>query len=134
MCVCELREVTAQDVDFLYGILQARIDEPHTNISHRAMPSFEEHVAFVASRPYLVWYVIRYGDRDAGAAYISRAREVGIYVLAPYRGKGIAKSALQSLISLHPGPLLANIAPGNTASQAFFSRFGFDLVQYTYRR
>ena len=40
----------------LHQLLEER--EPEANISHKAMPSWEEHVRFVESKPYEAWYFI----------------------------------------------------------------------------
>ena len=44
-----LKKVTKNDFDFLYELLKSR--DPRTNISHKSMPSFEEHIKFVKSKP-----------------------------------------------------------------------------------
>ena len=49
----------------LYELLAER--NPEQNISHKAMPSFDEHCAFVASKPYQAWYLI-VDDTDVASA------------------------------------------------------------------
>ena len=120
----------------LYELLAER--NPEQNISHKAMPSFDEHCAFVASKPYQAWYLI-VDDTDVasapkvvGAIYLSKAREVGLFIFKRYQAMGYGKAALRRLNALHPGRLLANVAPGNGRSHRFFSDRGFKLVQVTY--
>ena len=43
-------------VTFLYELLAER--DPVANISHREMPTFDQHRKFVDSRPYKAWYLI----------------------------------------------------------------------------
>ena len=56
----ELRAVSKSDYRFLYNLLKER--DPRANISHKKMPTYNEHVMFVSSRPYSKWYVILYGN------------------------------------------------------------------------
>lgn len=116
----------------LYHLLKQRL--PEENISHKQMPTWEQHVAFFEGRPYEAWYIIFHesGTHAVGAIYLTRAREVGIGILKAYRGKGYGKGALAELRALHPGPLLANISHLNTVSQAFFRDQGFQPLQVTY--
>lgn len=125
------------DVDFLYDVLKAR--PPEANISHREMPTPEQHKQFVHRRPYECWYIIQAQSQDGketvriGSTYITKAREVGIFVLQGYWGTGFAARALELLRANHPGPLLANVAPGNERSHAFFKKAGGRLIQHTYQ-
>lgn len=118
--------------DLLWLLLAER--EPHQNISHRKMPTWPEHVAFIQSRPYPHWYLIDVGaDMAAGAVYLTDRREVGVGILRRFRGRGLGKAAVSDIVRLHPGPLLANINPQNASSIALFHDLGFKLVQQTYR-
>lgn len=134
--VYERGHIHQVDVDFLYEVLKAR--PPEANISHREMPTPEQHKQFVHRRPYECWYIVQAQSDDGlvttriGAIYISKQREVGIHLLEAYWGTGFAERALALLRQNHPGPLLANVAPGNTRSQEFFMKAGGRLIQYTY--
>jgi hypothetical protein len=55
--------------ELLYRLLEQR--EPHVNISHQRMPSWQEHVRFIASRPYVAWYLIKHGPNYVGAIYLT---------------------------------------------------------------
>src|SRR5580700_4473515 len=107
---------------FLYELLKER--EPHQNISHREMPSFEEHTHFVDSHPYREWFIIFYEWRNVemgpiGAIYLSKQNEIGIFIAKEYQGKGHGKTAICLLMNRYPGErFLANIAPGNSRSLA----------------
>lgn len=113
----------------LYRVLAER--EPHQSISHKRMPTWAEHCAFVASRPYAHWYLIDCGD-IVGAAYLSHQREIGIGILKCHRGNNYGLNALRLLIQAHPGRLLANINPSNTDSIRLFTGLGFIMIQQTY--
>lgn len=120
----------------LFNLLATR--KPRQAISHKAMPPWEQHVEFVDSRPYAAWYLIECEDagdkayRYVGACYLTTRREVGLFLFPFHRGKGWGRRALEELRRLHPGPLLANIAPRNTESADFFMDAGFRKIQETY--
>ena len=118
---------------FLYVLLKER--EPSQNISHGVMPSFIEHVKFVESNPYKVWYAILLDAFPIGSIYLTKKNEVGIFIKKEMQGMGWGRRALKMLISKH-GKLryLANINPKNKRSIKFFEKHGFKLIQYTYER
>jgi len=118
-----------EGMDLLWRLMSER--EPHQNISHKAMPSWQEHRAFVSSRPYFAWYAIDCGE-CVGATYLTHQREVGIGILKQYRGQQYAVNALRMLIQMHPGRLLANINPANADSIRLFTGLGFKHIQQTY--
>ena len=118
-----------------YELLRER--EPHQNISHKSLPSWHEHCSFMEGKPYLSWHWFNAADRyPAGCVYLTRRNEIGIAVLKRYRGQGLAKSAVEELMSRHVGErLLANIAPGNDASLLLFRGLGFGgPIQVTLER
>ena len=99
--------------------------QPHQNISHKALPKWEDHLAFMASKPYLAWYAIEANETPVGAIYLTKAREIGIGILSEFQGKGYATEAIKELMRLYPGRFLANINPSNIASIALFHKLGF---------
>lgn len=114
---------------FLYGLLAERT--PEQSISHRDMPTLEEHARFVHSEPYEAWYIIAVGGLYVGSIYLTKAREVGLFILEDSQGKGYGHEALELLKRLHPGPLLANISVENLPSAEFFTHEGFKPLQTT---
>jgi RimJ/RimL family protein N-acetyltransferase len=96
------------------------------------MPSWEMHCNFVASRPYEAWYLIEHDGAMRGAVYLTKHREIGIGVLRPQRGQGLGREAVQEIMRLHPGRVLANINPMNSTSVSLFKSLGFNLLQETY--
>ena len=127
----KLREVGENDEKFLYKLLEER--KPITYISHKEMPSYEEHVKFVRSQPYSKWYIIEIDGERVGSIYLTHQNEVGIFVAERSQAKGIGSNALNVLIDQNPGlRYLANINPENKKSIDFFEKSGFVLIQYTY--
>jgi len=127
-----LIEVNENDYNFLYKLLKARPE--YCNISHVEMPTIEEHVRFIESKPYKAWYVIVIeSTRMIGAVYLTRANEIGIFLLEKYRNQGYGKQAITRLMVRHPEKeYYANIAPTNQPSLAMFSKIGIP-IQTTFR-
>lgn len=132
----------AQAAELLWQLLRERPAE--ANISHRGMPSQEEHERFVASHSYRCWYLIQESASQAyvGACYLTRHNEIGVAILRAFQRRSFARAALRELLRTHAplpaiagerrGSFIANVAPRNEASQRFFESLGGRLVQYTY--
>ena len=110
--------------------------KPEQSISHKEMPTWDQHCAFIASKPYLAWYFFTSpAGFPAGAVYLTKQRQVGVSVLKAHRRQGLARQALASILKLHPGRCLANINPANEASIALFRSLGFvGPIQITLER
>lgn len=113
----------------LYVLLSERA--PHESISHKAMPNVEDHRKFLASEPYLAWYLVIVDDEAVGCAYLSHQREIGISILKTHRGLGYGTEAVKQVMAAHPGKFLANINPQNNKSQVMFGKLGFKPLQVT---
>ena len=119
-------------VDILYNLLAERT--PEQSISHREMPTKEQHTVFVDGEPYFCWYMIIIASQPVGSVYLTDQREIGIAIFKKHRGQGYAKQAVKDIIALHPGDFLANINPDNFASRMFFTEnFRTERIQETYR-
>jgi RimJ/RimL family protein N-acetyltransferase len=126
---------------FLYKLLDER--QPEESISHRGMPSMEEHRRFILGRPYRCWYLVQNATGLwVGTVYASDRNELGVSVLREFRRQGYARAALHAIIAKHDplpaipgkraGGYLANINPQNEASIALFRALRFRLLQHTY--
>ena len=117
--------------ELLYKLLSERPME--SRISHKAMPSFKKHCAFIDSAPYLGWYLVRFGDEVVGSAYLTKKDEIGIFIFIKSQGNGYSKKALKLLMTRHPRErYLANINPQNKKSLKLFSGLGFNQIQTTF--
>jgi RimJ/RimL family protein N-acetyltransferase len=115
----------------LYELLRER--EPRANISHRGMPSWKQHSKFITRRPYSAWYLIRSRDDYVGAIYLTAMNEIGISILARWRGSGFGPRAIRLLMRKHARKrYLANVNPRNEESIRMFQRLGFRIIQQTY--
>lgn len=123
-------------VSLLYQLLAERPE--NANISHAKMPSLDEHHAFVRSRPYRLWYEIKYGAEQVGAIYATHHNEIGIAILLDQQRQGYATDAIREFVkTVEPLPVgrgawLANVAPKNWRSKILFEKLGSRIVQLTY--
>ena len=127
----KLQLVKRSDYEFLFEMLSQR--NPNENISHKKMPTFDEHVKFVMSKPYSRWYIIYDNNEKVGSIYLSKQDEIGIFIKKNMQQKGIGQEAMHLLMTENPRKrYLANINPKNTKSIKFFKKNNFKLIQYTY--
>ena len=128
--VVKLKIVSKSDYRFLYDLLMER--DTRVNISHKKMPTYNQHVSFVSAKPYSKWYVILYGVNKAGSIYLTSQNEIGIFIKKSFQNKQIGNIALHKLIHKNPKKrYLANVNPQNKKSMRFFKNNGFKLIQYT---
>ena len=126
-----LRKVSEKDNKFLYNLLKER--DSNVSISHKKMPTYSEHIKFVASKPYFRWYIIEYDNKKAGSIYLSKNNEIGVFVKKSFRGNKIGENAMRLLIEKYPkSKYFANINPKNKKSIKFFKKFKFKLIQHTF--
>ncbi len=127
----QLIPVKKSDCSFLYELLEER--NPKANISHRKLPSYENHVKFVMSKPYSNWYIISNKNQKFGSIYLSKQDEIGIFIKKGTQTRGIGTKAIKLLMKKNLRPrYLANINPKNTKSKKFFKKNNFKLIQHTY--
>jgi len=127
----KLKQITKNDMLFLYELLKSK--DPNANISHKKMPSYDEHVKFVMSKPYTNWYIIEYDKKNTGAIYLSKQDEIGISINNDYEYDQIAETALKLLMKLNPRKrYLANVSPKDKNSQKFLLKNGFTGLEYVY--
>ena len=127
----KLKLVTENDALFLYDLLKSR--DSLANISHKKVPSYSEHVNFILSNPYTIWYIIEYEEEKTGSIYLSKQDEIGISLVDNSLYDKIGKSVIKSLIKNNPRKrYLANVSPQNKKLQDFFVNNGFTGLEYTY--
>ena len=127
----KLKTVSKSDYRFLYNLLMER--DAGANISHKKIPTYNKHVAFVSAKPYSKWYVILYNTNKAGSIYLSSQNEIGIFIKKSFQSKQLENIALRKMIQKNPKKrYLANVSPQNKKSIRFFKNDGFKLIQYTF--
>lgn len=116
---------------FLFALLAQRTAE--SSISHQRMPTYEDHMRFVDSRPYREWFIVFIEEEPIGSVYLTRQNEIGVFISNNMQHYGYGTAALRMLMDRHPGErFLANINPGNERSIELFKKLGFGLLQVTY--
>ena len=131
--VVKLKIVSKSDYRFLYDLLMER--DTRVNISHKKMPTYNQHVSFVSAKPYSKWYVILYGVNKAGSIYLTSQNEIGIFIKKSFQNKQLGNIALHKLIQKNPKKrYLANVNPKNKKSILFFKNNDFKLIQYTFEK
>ncbi len=123
----KLRSVCVSDARFLYQLLEER--PALASVSHKEMPTWEEHLQFVKSYPYSAWYIV---EDDAGIAqgsvYLTIHDEIGVAIAGGSQGKGLGSQAVRMLMEQHQRrEYRALIACKNERSQALFERLGFAM-------
>ena len=128
-----LRTITNSDTEFLFKLLKER--DPRANISHKKMPSYNQHVNFIKSKPYTKWYIIMKYKEKVGSIYLSKNDEIGIFLSKNYQGRNVGNYALTELIKKNPRKrYLANVNPKNKKSISFFKNNNFKLIQHTFEK
>ena len=128
-----LKSISKLDYEFLYDLLGERNSQ--INISHKKMPTWEEHIKFIKSKPYSKWYIIYSANERIGTILLTLENEVGIFLKKNIQHKGVGSFALKLLIKENPHlRYLANINPNNKKSIKFFKKNNFKLIQYTYEK
>ena len=126
-----LKLVSKSDYRFLYDLLAQRNSK--INISHKRIPTWEEHVRFVKSKPYSKWYIIYNKDEKIGSIYLSKQSEIGIHLLKKYEKESIHLESIKKLMFLNSKiKFRANVSPKNKNYIMLFEKLGFEMVQHTY--
>jgi len=131
MDIIRLSPVKTSDHKFLYELLLQR--RPLANISHKRMPTYEEHVSFVKSEPYSRWYIITHKRKKIGSIYLTKQNEIGIHLMRDHEKKTVYLESIRKLmIENSRNRYLANISPLNKKYIQLFVGLGFKLIQHTY--
>lgn len=103
------------------------------SISHKSMPTWEQHVAFLRSKPYLCHWLIEDSPGFVGSIYVTKNYEIGVSIFKRYQRRGYARSAIFDVMARFPGrTLLANVSPRNAASIKLWESLGFRHLQSTF--
>lgn len=122
----------------LYDLLGERTAEQ--SISHKKMPTWEEHTDFVwrsglrDTYRYESWCLVENDEGAyAGSIYLTERNEIGIHVFLKFRRRGYGEAACREIMASHgPRRYRWNTNPQNAASIALAEKLGFKLAQHTY--
>ena len=128
-----LKPVTIDDAKFLFDLLKQR--EGIVNISHKSLPTWEEHVEFIKNNTYQSWDIIWVDDVRIGNIYLTDRDEIGIFLDKKSQSNGYGSIAINEFMKKNGKKrYLANISPTNYKSIQFFGKHGFTHIQNTYHR
>lgn len=117
---------------YLYQLLGERT--PDESISHKEMPTVEQHKKFVGNVPYKAWYMIQSLEEAdypfVGAIYLSKDNEIGVGIFDKYKRQHYASAAIKALMDEHPEKYYyANVNTLNFKSKELFKRLGFKFFK-----
>ena len=84
-----MNSITFEDIDmalnsskekFLYELLSER----NLSISHKKLPSYEEHLNFIKNNPYYKWVIVKQNKILIGSIYINKNNSVSIKLKNKY--------------------------------------------------
>jgi asparagine synthase (glutamine-hydrolysing) len=121
-----LKKVDKSDFKFLYELLQNK--NKFQNISHKKIPTYDEHVKFIMQEPYTNWYIITSVFGKIGAVYLSKNNEIGLNISKKYDSYFIKKEVFQQIMEKNPREkFFVNINPKNNQMREFLEKFNFSL-------
>ena len=128
-----LKPVTIDDAKFLFDLLKQR--EGIVNISHKSLPTWEEHIEFIKNNTYQSWDIIWVDNVRIGNIYLTDRDELGIFLDKKSQSNGYGSIAINEFMKKNGKKrYLANINPTNYKSIQFFGKHGFIHIQNTYHK
>lgn len=98
------------------------------------MPSYIQHVKFISSKPYAFWYILVDNEEKVGSVYLTDLNEIGISLIKTKNEKELEREILKSLMKKHPlKKYFINISSKNKKLEIFVKKFGFKMIQKTYK-
>ena len=123
--------IDKSDLRFLFNHLKER--DPKDNISHKKIPTYDEHVKFVLSEPYLKWYIILQENKKIGSVYLTHNDEIGLHLKKDCFVNDILQKIFELLRDIVPkNKFVVNVSPRNTKFMNFLKKNGFIISQQTY--
>ena len=127
----DLVSIKKQDNKLLYDILKNR--EKVENISHKKMPTYNQHILFVNSKPYQKWYKILYQNNIVGTVYLSKINEIGIHLINNNIDNKLYKKIIKEVMEKNPKErYLVNVAIKNKKFNKLIESYGFEKIQTTF--
>ena len=117
----ELREVSLNDVTYLYELLKER--DASITITQKNLPSLKEHKNFVENQlrsingnrkniekagldPYDGWYIITTDATDLGSIWIEEDGNIGLQVQKKFQKFGLGVMAFKKIQKMHQKEIL----------------------------
>ena len=132
------RDLLVDQVEFLFDLLKSR----RYGISHKSMPTYEDHKFFISNFPYFKWLIISYGEIKIGALYINQDNSVSINLLPNkikhldeiiqlFEIKFLPQEPLKSLRSRN---FFFNLHPEDVMMKKTLEKNGYIISQISYEK
>lgn len=138
-----MEDLNESDIQFLYEMLKERTNLPNINISHKKLPTYEEHKKFIESQPWQECWILFYNGGRIGYCYLTKSapnylgNEIGIYITKNMQKQGHGTFYLQKFLDhikkFYKPPFYVNTHPNNIIMQKFIKKIGFKQLQLTWR-
>jgi hypothetical protein len=122
------------------GILYELLKQREHKISHKSLPSFDEHTNFVITHPYRIWFLIKEAEGYVGSIYAYKNNGIGISVnrdkahfIAPAIRLFLEKNKpLKPIKSVRSAEFGVYAAPTDKELISVLKSLGAHLAQVTY--
>jgi len=131
------KEIDNSNTNVLYELLKQR----RYLISHKKMPSYQDHIAFVQSHPYLNWYIVSHNEHNLGTFYIKKDNSIGLNLVFPC--ELLVKEVLNFILlnfqpqkelkSQTPPYFYVNVAEGNKTLMGILTDLKFEAIQVSFK-
>lgn len=126
-----------EDIEKLYIELSSRT----TGISHKNLPTFEDHSEFVMNHPYLAWYFIHKGDDLLGTCYVTDQNTIGLnakFIVVEDVEKTLAAikalhKPLLGIKSVRSSSFTVNVSTRNVKLQEMLESIGAVPIQISFQ-
>ena len=134
-----LVEKTEQDYEILYKLLK----EKHNAISHRKMPTYEDHKNFVLNHPYRLWMIIYNENKLTGSIYIHHDNSIGLNLQTNLTTSDIEAilnevtteyAPLEEKKSVIPNYFFLNVSPDEKDLIKSLNEIGYSIKQVSLRK
>ena len=131
-------DINENNLKFLYSLLKDR----EYSISHKEIPSFEEHSSFVKNHPYHKWFIVKNQSYLIGSIYIHKDNSIGLDIinqfelLIPDILYFLEKryKPLPYIKSVRSKNFFFNISPQNHKLQNLLVSLGYEISQISYEK
>ena len=97
------------------------------------MPTYQQHIRFVKSKPYSKWYIIWSLDSRIGSSYITKQDEITVHLTKDFDKDTIREFVIKSIMKNNPRErYFVNVNPHNKKMIRFLKTLGCTLLQQNY--
>jgi len=126
--IITIKKVEDEDIEFLYEMLKER--DSRINVSHKELPTFQQHKKFVKSKPCDGWYIIMAQEKKVGHIQIYNDDRIGWFIKNEYKRLGFVIPAFEKLKKIHPREkYLGKVNPDNLEAQNLLIKLNFVLKE-----